>query len=102
MCTGGDNIFQVKTDIVVLDTQDEVLTQYIETQSPVNIQLEGRILNVNGTSSIQPVPNPTETSSEGAGSPTQTPSAGSLTRGSVSNLALIGAFVMCIMGLASF
>ncbi|CAG8961542.1 hypothetical protein HYFRA_00013960 [Hymenoscyphus fraxineus] len=48
---GGDNIFQIKTDVVVLDTQDEVLTRYVASQSPVNIEIEGRIVNlgINGT-----------------------------------------------------
>ena len=43
----GDNIFQKKSEFAVLDTQDEVLTQYIEAQSPIDIKIEGRILNVN-------------------------------------------------------
>ena len=40
---GGDNFFTPSTDFVSLDTQDEVLTQYIQTQSPVDIKLDGRI-----------------------------------------------------------
>ena len=46
---GGDNIFQKKTEFAVLDTQDEVLTQYIISKSPVDIKLDGRIKTVNGT-----------------------------------------------------
>lgn len=34
--------------------------QYIETESPVNIGIEGRILNVNGTATILPIPSGTE------------------------------------------
>ncbi|KAI8931679.1 hypothetical protein NX059_011326 [Plenodomus lindquistii] len=40
---GGDNFFIPTTDFVTLDTQDEVLTQYIQSQSPVDIKLDGRI-----------------------------------------------------------
>ncbi|OAL44691.1 Metallo-dependent phosphatase [Pyrenochaeta sp. DS3sAY3a] len=40
---GGDNFFTPTTDFVSLDTQDEVLVQYIKAQSPVNIKLDGRI-----------------------------------------------------------
>lgn len=43
---GGDNFFTPTTDFVTLDTQDEVLTGYIKTQSPVNITLDGRISEV--------------------------------------------------------
>jgi 2',3'-cyclic-nucleotide 2'-phosphodiesterase (5'-nucleotidase family) len=40
---GGDNFFTPITDFITLDTQDEVLTQYIKSQSPVDIQLDKRI-----------------------------------------------------------
>ena len=40
---GGDNFFTPTTDFVSLDTQDEVLTQYIQSQTPVNIELDSRI-----------------------------------------------------------
>ncbi|KAH7069818.1 Metallo-dependent phosphatase-like protein [Paraphoma chrysanthemicola] len=40
---GGDNFFNKTTDFITLDTQDEVLTQYIQAQSPVNIKLDKRI-----------------------------------------------------------
>lgn len=43
---GGDNFFEPITDFITLDTQDEVLTQYIQAQSPVNIKLDGRIEEV--------------------------------------------------------
>ncbi|KAL6709853.1 hypothetical protein ACN47E_000638 [Coniothyrium glycines] len=43
---GGDNFFTPTTDFITLDTQDEVLTQYIQAQSPVNITLDGRIQQV--------------------------------------------------------
>jgi 2',3'-cyclic-nucleotide 2'-phosphodiesterase (5'-nucleotidase family) len=40
---GGDNFFAPVTDFAILDTQDEVLTQYVKSQSPVKIQLDKRI-----------------------------------------------------------
>ncbi|KAH8597606.1 5'-nucleotidase [Bisporella sp. PMI_857] len=74
---GGDNIFQKKTDFATLDTQDQVLTNYIISQSPVNITLDGRIKAVNGTTTT-----PTETATgTGAGTPaaaTSSPSGGSI------------------------
>lgn len=45
---GGDNFFTPTTDFVTLDTQDEVLTQYILAQSPINIKLDERIATVDG------------------------------------------------------
>lgn len=40
---GGDNFFTPTTDFITLDTQDEVLTQYIKSQTPVDIKLDKRI-----------------------------------------------------------
>lgn len=40
---GGDNFFTPTTNFITLDTQDEVLTQYIKSQSPVDIKLDKRI-----------------------------------------------------------
>ncbi|KAL1801522.1 hypothetical protein ACET3X_001864 [Alternaria dauci] len=45
---GGDNFFEPSTDFITLDTQDEVLTAYILSQTPVNIELDGRIAEVDG------------------------------------------------------
>lgn len=47
---GGDNFFsEIFENVVTLDTQDEVLVQYVQAMSPVNIELDGRIAVVNGT-----------------------------------------------------
>lgn len=47
---GGDNFFSpIFENFVVLDTLDEILTAYIGSQSPVDIALEGRIVQSNGT-----------------------------------------------------
>ncbi|KAF2171270.1 hypothetical protein M409DRAFT_50734 [Zasmidium cellare ATCC 36951] len=48
---GGDNIFPEFSEIATLDTQDVVLTNYIIEQSPVDIQLDGRISVVGGGNS---------------------------------------------------
>jgi 5'-nucleotidase len=45
---GGDNIFTATTDFATLDTQDEVLVQYIKKTTPVDIELDGRIEIVDG------------------------------------------------------
>jgi 2',3'-cyclic-nucleotide 2'-phosphodiesterase (5'-nucleotidase family) len=71
---GGDNIFQTKTEFVTLDTQDAVLTQYILSESPVDIALDGRIKMVNGTTTT---PSGTATGSGASSSPTG--GAGSIT-----------------------
>ncbi|KAH8884911.1 Metallo-dependent phosphatase [Thozetella sp. PMI_491] len=50
LASGGDNIFSPAFEnVVALNTLDEVLVNYIQTESPVNIQLEGRIAITNRT-----------------------------------------------------
>ncbi|KAL1610789.1 hypothetical protein SLS60_002460 [Paraconiothyrium brasiliense] len=46
---GGDNFFEPSSDFVALDTQDEVLVQYITKTTPVDIALDGRIEAVGGS-----------------------------------------------------
>ncbi|KAI6085139.1 Metallo-dependent phosphatase [Hypoxylon rubiginosum] len=46
---GGDNILVAVDDVISLDTMDEVLVGYIEKQSPIDFQLEGRIATVEGS-----------------------------------------------------
>jgi 5'-nucleotidase len=49
---GGDNFFANPFDnVITLDTQDEILTQYIQSKSPVDIELDGRIAIVSGSAS---------------------------------------------------
>ncbi|KAI1463473.1 Metallo-dependent phosphatase [Daldinia caldariorum] len=48
---GGDNILEPVQDVVVLDTMDEVLVNYIQKASPIDFQLDGRITTVNGSDS---------------------------------------------------
>lgn len=45
---GGDNFFQPTSDFTSLETQDEVLVQYIKKTTPVDIKLDGRIEIVDG------------------------------------------------------
>ncbi|KAF2849528.1 5`-nucleotidase protein-like protein [Plenodomus tracheiphilus IPT5] len=71
---GGDNFFEPTTDFVTLDTQDEVLTGYILAQSPVDIELDGRIKVVDGQREGAPgAGNATAngTATTGGGSPAQ-------------------------------
>jgi len=82
---GGDNIFQKKTEFAVLDTQDEVLTQYIIGKSPIDIKLDGRIKEVNETTTpsepTSAAPSPT---GDSPAATTSSPSAGSRIGGQVS------------------
>jgi len=82
---GGDNIFQKKTEFAVLDTQDEVLTQYIISKSPIDIKLDGRIKEVNETTTpsepTSAAPSPT---GDSPAATTSSPSAGSRIGGQVS------------------
>ncbi|KAL4963162.1 bifunctional metallophosphatase/5'-nucleotidase [Aspergillus stella-maris] len=45
---GGDNIFVATDDFITLDTQDEVLTQYIEARTPLSPELEERVVESDG------------------------------------------------------
>lgn len=50
VATGGDNILEPVKEggLVILDTMDEVLVDYIKAKSPVDFKLEGRIAVVDG------------------------------------------------------
>ncbi|KAF2623506.1 Metallo-dependent phosphatase [Macroventuria anomochaeta] len=69
---GGDNFFTPTADFVSLDTQDEVLTQYVLAKTPVNIELDGRIEAVDHQRNTTAGGNGTTngTSPSGTGSPT--------------------------------
>ncbi|KAL5336982.1 Metallo-dependent phosphatase-like protein [Aspergillus crustosus] len=60
---GGDSIFVSTDDFITLDTQDEVLTQYIEARTPLTPELEERVV----TSSGQPSNEGSEGGEEGEG-----------------------------------
>ncbi|KAL4818899.1 Metallo-dependent phosphatase-like protein [Aspergillus spinulosporus] len=47
---GGDSIFVATDDFITLDTQDEVLTQYIVARTPLSPQLEERVVESDGQS----------------------------------------------------
>lgn len=87
---GGDNIFTATTDFVTLDTQDQVLTNYILSKTPVDISLDGRIAKVNGTGSTSPT---------ASGSPTATGS-GSAATGSTGAAGSVSVKVAGVVGAA--
>ncbi|KAI1161628.1 Metallo-dependent phosphatase-like protein [Nemania serpens] len=86
---GGDNFFAPIEGLVILDTLDEVLVQYIQTHSPVQLELDGRIAVVEG-SADDSRSGSGETPTDAAPTPSTTPSAASLTSvGIVSGLVLL-------------
>ncbi|KAL2211783.1 Metallo-dependent phosphatase [Sarocladium strictum] len=48
---GGDNIFETTSDFATLDTQDEVLMQYLEAHNPLTSDLEERVVKTDGQAS---------------------------------------------------
>jgi 5'-nucleotidase len=48
---GGDNFWEPREEYAALDLQDVVLTNYVVSESPINIELAGRIRAVNGSAS---------------------------------------------------
>ncbi|KAJ7145158.1 Metallo-dependent phosphatase-like protein [Mycena crocata] len=50
---GGDNIMPAQSDIVVLDTLDEVLTAYIQRLGSVDVGVQGRVVLTNETTPVQ-------------------------------------------------
>lgn len=86
---GGDNILEAVEDgVVVLDTIDEVLTNYIQAHSPIDFELDGRIAVVAGSASGSNSTGPTGTG-DGASATTAATGTGSGDR-LVLNLALLG------------
>ncbi|KAK2040916.1 5'-nucleotidase domain-containing protein [Colletotrichum somersetense] len=82
---GGDNIFVATTDFVSLDTQDEVLVQYVQAKSPIDAKIEGRIVQSNGTASS---PSGTATGSAAAPSSTSGESGAGMVSVSMGTIAL--------------
>lgn len=96
---GGDNIFVKQTNLAALDTQDQVLTNYVASQSPINIGIEGRIIDLNGTApaATSPTASGTGAGASASASATPPPSAGSRLSGSLSMAYAVGmaAVVVC-------
>lgn len=46
---GGDNMLEAVEDAITLETQDEVLVWYVEENSPIEAEIEGRIEQVDGS-----------------------------------------------------
>ncbi|CAK1367345.1 unnamed protein product [Cercospora beticola] len=88
---GGDNFFGTLEfpNIVTLETQDEILVRYIRSQSPVNIQTEGRIAIVNGTAPSDGGSGGNGTGSEG-GSDSPASAASSYASGALPAMILAG------------
>ncbi|KAI1396447.1 Metallo-dependent phosphatase [Hypoxylon fuscum] len=61
---GGDNILEPVTDVVVLDTMEEVLVEHIQKTSPIDFELDGRIAVVEGITTGAPAPTSTPSSAE--------------------------------------
>lgn len=64
---GGDNFWEPVTEFAALDTQDEVLTRYIQSQTPIDVELEGRISVVSGTAEDAASGNATDDAEGGSG-----------------------------------
>ncbi|KAK2027933.1 5'-nucleotidase domain-containing protein [Colletotrichum zoysiae] len=91
---GGDNIFVATTDFVSLDTQDEVLVQYVQAKSPVDAKIEGRIVQSNGTASS---PSGTATGSAAAPSSTSGESGAGMVSVSMGTIIALGMFAILAM-----
>ncbi|KAI0828740.1 Metallo-dependent phosphatase [Hypoxylon sp. FL0890] len=76
---GGDNMVLPVEGLEVLDTLEEVLERYIQKTSPINFQLEGRIVTVEGNA------NTTTTVTN----PSTTPSSAERLGGIISSVALL-------------
>ncbi|KAI1817198.1 Metallo-dependent phosphatase [Poronia punctata] len=74
---GGDNFFGPIDDLVVLDTLDEVLVEYIKEQSPVDFELDGRITAVDGNGDEDEDEDEDGTPTDDTPKPTKTPGAAS-------------------------
>lgn len=85
---GGDNILEPVTDVVVLDTMEEVLVEHIQKTSPIDFELDGRIAVVEGSASgSNSSGNATVTT--GAPAPTSTPSSAERVSGVASSVVLL-------------
>ncbi|KAL3478341.1 Metallo-dependent phosphatase-like protein [Aspergillus californicus] len=61
---GGDNIFVATDDFITLDTQDEVLTQYIVAHTPLTPELEERVVESDGQANADESSEDSENSEE--------------------------------------
>jgi 2',3'-cyclic-nucleotide 2'-phosphodiesterase (5'-nucleotidase family) len=91
---GGDNFFEPTTDFVSLDTQDEVLVMYIESQSPVNMTIQGRIVESDGEAGS---PGGNGTSGSGNGTEQEADQEGSGSGSGESSATRVGASLVAIV-----
>ncbi|KAI1125829.1 Metallo-dependent phosphatase-like protein [Nemania abortiva] len=85
---GGDNFFGPLDGLVVLDTLDEVLVAYVQSNSPIDFELDGRIAVVEGSADDSVSEDEDGTSTNTTPTPTPTPS-GANTAGVVSGIVLL-------------
>lgn len=94
---GGDNFFEPTTDFITLDTQDEVLVQYIQSQSPVNIALDRRIEEVDRQREGTPGAGNSTGNATSSGAPSQPTGAASRLGSSAITVSMIGAIAALLM-----
>lgn len=98
---GGDNFFPTPFEnAITLDTQDEILTRYIQSQSPVDVELDGRISVVNAPGGGDSTTSGNATGTVDETSNTTTGEAPSSTGGSPGRY--LGAQLACYLPLAAF
>lgn len=99
---GGDNFWEKRGDLITLDTQDEVLVQYLEKNSPVDPKVSGRIVQTDKKSpETGPTPTPGNGTSNGTNPPPASPTEeeGAAAIGLRASLAtVLGVFVVGFFG----
>lgn len=86
---GGDNFFGPIENLVVLDTLDEVLVKYIQKNTPIDFELDGRIAVVQGSAG----------SGSGSGSSNSTPTASptpSMTPSDANTVGIVSGLVLLV------
>ena len=100
MTLGGDNFFLPYDDFITLDTQAEVLVAYIGSESPVDVELDGRIAVVDGSGGGNATEESGPSASEsGAGASATAEDAASSLKAVTANAASAGALIAFVMTL---
>ncbi|KAI1746097.1 Metallo-dependent phosphatase-like protein [Xylaria scruposa] len=87
---GGDNFFGPIENLVVLDTLDEVLVEYIKKNTPINFELDGRIAIVGETATNSNGGNGSDsTDTDAATTPSTTPN-------SATNVGIVSGIVLLV------
>lgn len=85
---GGDNFFGPIENLVVLDTLDEVLVEYIKKNTPIDFELDGRIAIV-GETATNGGNGSDSTHTDAATTPTTTPN-------SATNVGIVSGIVLLV------